>query len=380
MKSQAPAQMHESRQPAAIPMPPARQAGGNADFVDSRPTAVALRRLSDMIDSGPLVQRQRAFVGKLSGTSLHGNAPPLRNPEAFQTSSARNPIAPAPQEDTTIQMARAKVMPPILPADLAILEAAINPIDVEINELTTVDTAEVVNGFIDMADIGRWRGNFTVNIARLRALNTGAATFTKEQISARDNPAVNAIYSVLATLANLRNALNTSLKDYTAYALQKDELAQFNAELSGFKSGKDAEAAPSKSGASSSASTPYESPYKAGIGKYDKDLAGAVVLVDGPYVVVMEHYQLKHNPDIGVLSAGGSFKGKKGSTLAGGWAAHRDTFAPAILAHAKTFIPGMGEQTNLILSKARLADIDAYVSITVDGKDWIINYHGNPPE
>jgi hypothetical protein len=329
-------------------------------FVDNRPAATALRTLSNMIDNSPRVQRQRAFIDNLNGMQMQ--------------------VAPARQGGAAIQLARAKVTPPVLPVDFAILEAAINPIDVEINELTNVDTAEVVNGFIDMTDVIRWRGNFDVNIATLRGLNTGAATFTKDQISARNNPIVNAIYAVVVTLGNLRNALNNSLEEYNGYAQRKSEMEKFKSERTEFESTKGSEAELKKGGASSSASTSYESPYKPNIGKYDNELEGAIVLVDGPYVVVMEHYQLKHNPDIGVLSAGGPFKGKKGSALAGGWAAHRDTYAPAILAHAKTFIPGMGKQTNLILKKARLADIDAYISITVDGKDWVINYHGNPPD
>ena len=127
---------------------------------------------------------------------------------------------------------------------------------------------------------------------------------------------------------------------------------------------------------------PRESPYKSKVKEYDKALGGAIVLVEKNYVVVMEHYQLKHNPDIKVLYTGGSFGGKKGSTLGGGWAAHEKTYAPAITAHVKPLIPGgIDPKTNsLTLKKVRLADIDAYIAITEKDGDWIIAYHGNPPE
>jgi hypothetical protein len=96
--------------------------------------------------------------------------------------------------------------------------------------------------------------------------------------------------------------------------------------------------------------------------------------------VVLEHYQLKHNADIGVLKAGGPFKGKKGSPMKGGWDEHVDTYGPAILAYVKSLIPKMGEQQKLTLAKVRLADIEAYIVITREGEDFIISYHGNPPE
>ena len=125
-----------------------------------------------------------------------------------------------------------------------------------------------------------------------------------------------------------------------------------------------------------------ESPYKSKVKTYDKALEGAIVLVEGNYVVLMEHYQLKHNPDIDVLYAGGAFKGKKGSTLDGGWDKHAKTYAKAVLAHVKPLLPA-GEPPdnfNLTLKKVRLADLDAYIGVTEKDGDWIISYHGNPPE
>jgi hypothetical protein len=126
----------------------------------------------------------------------------------------------------------------------------------------------------------------------------------------------------------------------------------------------------------------YVSPYMDQINKYDSELNGAVVRVEDNFVVIVEHYQLKHNPDLGILHAGGPFKGKKGSSLAGGWEAHTNEYSVQILNAARDIIAGLEEDVALpiILEKQRLDSIDAYISISKDGLDWIINYHGNPPD
>ncbi len=131
---------------------------------------------------------------------------------------------------------------------------------------------------------------------------------------------------------------------------------------------------------SSSSSSHSPVSYSSLINTYSNTLKGAVVLVEENCVVVIEHYQLKHNPDLAILHAGGPWIGKKGSTLKGGWDAHVKNFAPAILAHVKPLIAGMDITKPLVLKKVRLDEIDAYISVVFDGGFYFISYHGNPPD
>lgn len=190
-----------------------------------------------------------------------------------------------------------------------------------------------------------------------------------------------------AKAANLLKNLTSGVEYYAAQSSAPSEpmatltltlsrlinytVSQLNAEID--KATKGDIAAPPKG---------YVSPYAAGIDKYDGALGGAVVRVEKNFVVVVEHYQLKHNPDLGILTAGGAFAGKSGSQLAGGWAAHTNTYSAEVLAAAKLAIAGLTKVPGapITLAKQRLASIDAYVSISRDGLDWVINYHGNPPE
>ncbi|PCJ21803.1 MAG: hypothetical protein COB04_02465 [Gammaproteobacteria bacterium] len=126
----------------------------------------------------------------------------------------------------------------------------------------------------------------------------------------------------------------------------------------------------------------YASPYTGLMDNYSTDLRGAVVRVEENFVVIVEHYQLKHNPDLGLLQAGGPFLGKKGSQLGGGWGAHTNTYSVEVLEAARAIIASLAPDVALPIApkKQRLASIEAYISINKDGEDWIINYHGNPPE
>lgn len=132
----------------------------------------------------------------------------------------------------------------------------------------------------------------------------------------------------------------------------------------------------SSSSSSSSSSPVYDA---SSVKTYSNKLGGAIVLVEGNFVVVMEHYQLKHNPDIAILNAGGPYKGERGSTLEGGWDAHANFYAPAILDHVTPLTSGMNVDKSLILKKVRLDGIDAYISVVFEDGFYFITYHGNPP-
>lgn len=120
------------------------------------------------------------------------------------------------------------------------------------------------------------------------------------------------------------------------------------------------------------------------VGSYYKQFQGAVVLIQGQYVVVLEHYQLKHQSSLGELSGpGGPFKGKKGTQMSGGWNAHVQTYGPAVLEVAQDAIQKLNgnfnDSTTITLRKVRLDVLEGYISITREGNFWIITYHCNPP-
>jgi hypothetical protein len=121
------------------------------------------------------------------------------------------------------------------------------------------------------------------------------------------------------------------------------------------------------------------------VGGYYPAFGGAVVLIQGEYIVVLEHYQLKHQSSLGQLSGkGGPFQGKRGTQMSGGWDAHVDTYAPAVLVIAKAAIQKhtgpVTADTTIILKKVRLDELEGYISITREGNYWIITYHCNPPD
>jgi hypothetical protein len=273
------------------------------------------------------------------------------------------------QNMTVIQMVRSAIAPPGMPIDLAGLAAAIIVVDREIAELRE-EGNEITLGFIDIARINAWREQFDTTMTALGTLNPGAITCTQDEITGQLTPIHRAFRAVIIRLANMRGMLNKSLTDYND---QKKEVADLKAETTGFKSKKPG-----------TPEEPVPSPYRSLVDTFDKKLDGAVVIVEGNFVVVLEHYQLKHNSDLGILQAGGPFKGAKGSQLSGGWDAHKTTYAPQVLAHAKKIIAAhnqvVTEKTTIVPAKARLGDIDAYLTIARDGNDWIINYHGNPPD
>jgi hypothetical protein len=263
-----------------------------------------------------------------------------------------------------VQLARGKIAALPQGLTLAALEAAVVGIDAQIGELGD-EHEEVTLGYVDMAEIRGLRTQYDTHIATLRAQNPGVVSYTWDQIKAKTTPMLQAFFDVVTTVGTLRGTLNKAFE-----SREKDKQSE-------------AAAAEAKAQKERPAVVDQPSPYTAKVGSYDHELNGGIVLVEGHFVVVVEHYQLKHNPDLGILQAGGPFKGKKGSALAGGWDAHRDRFAPQALALARPAIARhtgpVNDQTKITLPKQRTADFEVYVTVTRDGPDWIVNYHGNPP-
>jgi hypothetical protein len=252
---------------------------------------------------------------------------------------------------------------------LAALQAKVVEIDTEIAELQAPHP-EIDLAFIDMTRVNNWRAQLTVRLTTLQNLNPGAANYTQDQIKARDTPLMNAFYDVAVTVSNLAGALNKSLADYRSYKTNQDLITA-------------AEDERKKYDQASTGTGPYVSPYTTAIDKYDSELGGAPILVDDHFVAVVEHYQLKHNANLGILQDGGPFIGKKGSSMPGGWDAHRSTYAPQVLEFAKIAVAKLDrydDSTKINLAKQRTNEIEAYITITRDGEDWLVSYHCNPPK
>lgn len=311
--------------------------------------------------------RQRKLIADVSGSDLLSAFTTIQQKVDQSITQGGNALA--------IQMIRAQLNAPPVPISLAGLEAAAAAIDVEIAQLDAA-APEVVQGFVEMGNVNRWRDDYDVNIAALRGLNPGANTYTVDEIRARADAMTTAVHAVVINLGNIRRALNESLTGYNQLVQQKEMESQASEAFAKFESDKAQPKKPVKK---------IISPYTGKAGTYDGALGGAIVLVSGNHVVVMEHYQLKHNPDIAVLYTGGAWKGKKGTTLDGGWEAHVSTYAPEVLVEAKKLIAAYGGEvkdgTKLPSgNKSRLSSIDAYISVVRSGNDWLIFYHGNPPE
>jgi uncharacterized protein DUF4157 len=289
------------------------------------------------------------------------------------------PARPTPAAGAVAQLVRQNI--PIAGAagaiTLAQLQAVVPLIDQEIAELVPEPGhPEIDLGFIMMNRIRTWRQNLTGQLVTLQNLAPGAAAYTQAQIMARDTPLMLAFHAVLVSASNLRNALNTSLTEYNGYKAKQDVASAAAQER------KSAESKKEKGRLEAAAERDYRSPYADGVDKYDHELKGAPILVDGHFVIVVEHYQLKHNKNLGILQAGGPFIGKKGSSMPGDWATHKSDYAPQILAMARAAVARLNgafdASTNITLEKQRTTNMEAYVSITRDGDDWIVTYHCNP--
>jgi len=125
--------------------------------------------------------------------------------------------------EAAVQMVRMPIAPPANPVTLALLEQAIRDCDTQIQEL---DKQEGEYGFIKLEDIRRWRNHYDQRILGLRGLNPGDTAYSSEDIEAQSTQMLKAFRSVLVSLALLRNALNTSHKDFTAWKYEQETQAE----------------------------------------------------------------------------------------------------------------------------------------------------------
>lgn len=176
--------------------------------------------------------------------------------------------------------------------------------------------------------------------------------------------------SALITISNLRKELNDSWKIFNeSQALmqkEKDQRLSFTSGKQEQKKSSDSQ----KTVLKPDAKTLYH------CGQYLPDIKGAVALIEENVVVIVEHYQLKHNKGMGVLLKGGAYKGSTGSQLDGGWKAHETIFAPAIYQCVKD---NLAELSGKTAKKQRLDQIEAYITVTEEDGIYYVTYHGNPP-
>ncbi|MDZ7589253.1 MAG: hypothetical protein U5L05_00890 [Rubrivivax sp.] len=316
------------------------------------------------LSHSPRLAAQRRWIGDVLGAA-----------SPWQTGTEGGVLRQATGAlDGPVQCVRAVISPLSGAAvTLAGLEQAMAEVLREVGELGSTP-AEVELGFVALDDITRWRGQYDTAIAHLRSLNPGTAAFSFDQIKARDSTLMNAFWPVVIALSNLRGALNKSLKEYDEHLASKQQQAVT------YDPGEFAE----KKKVGKKEVKP-KVPYA--VGEYVPTMGGAVVLIDkeAGYVVALEHYQLKHQA-IGQLLPGGPWKGKKGSTLPGGWAEHVSTHAPAVLVEAKASIKAWldagnvpDDSTTVSTKKIRLDQFEGYLAISHEGGLWIITYHCNPP-
>ena len=251
--------------------------------------------------------------------------------------------------NAVIQRVRGKVEFAAGPISLAALEDLTAQIDTQIAELVPTHP-EVKRQLVPMGYVVQQRAILTTVLGKLRDENPDPAGYTFDQIRTGATAVLKAFKPVMRVINEIAQLLNNSLATFEE---------KFAPEV-----------------------VDQPSPYAAQVGRLIEKLGGAVVLVEGHFVVVVEKYQGKHNPDlVGLL---GPYQGKRGSTLKGGWDAHVNTYAKQVLEHAKVVIAEHEAKANrgkdvINTKKEELGDIDAYITITREGADWIIQYHGNPP-
>jgi hypothetical protein len=314
------------------------------------------------------------------GEQARSNAPATSTPTGAASPTLARSTPPA---DAVAQLARQNI--PLAGAGaitLAAIEAIVPLIDAEILELQP-GHPEIDLGFIEMDRVQAWRTQLNTRLAALRALNPGAAAYSKDQVSARDTALMVAFYDAVVSASNLRGALNKSLGDFTKFTATQNEVKSATEARETKGKEKETKAAQeSERRTAAAAGAAYVSPYAGKVDKYDTELEGAPILVEGHFVIVVEHYQLKHNANLGILQAGGPFKGKKGSSMPGGWSEHRSDYAPQILQMARAAVAKLNGRfdasTVIRLAKERTANMEAYLSITRDREDWVVAYHCNP--
>lgn len=225
--------------------------------------------------------------------------------------------------------------------------------------------AEISQRFIDLDTVAQKRQELDELLAELRDDKSGAETYTLDELKKNAVPAL--VFKTAAVAYRLRKLLNDS---FTNHDEVRRELLAATADQ------------PVRQAKPPGAPVRYESPYAKRLDRYDDKFEGAPVLVEDNFVIVVEHYQLKHSPWLGILQAAGPFIGKSGSKLPGGWEEHRNTYAPLVLAMAREEVAKLnnpGPDVTLKPGKKRVDNLEVYLSITREGNDWIVTYHGNPP-
>lgn len=139
---------------------------------------------------------------------------------------------------TTMQLARQVIKsgdPNAISLDS--LQAHKVAIDTELADPEYQD--EVKNGFVNNARITTWLAQYDKRITKLESMNPGDTTQTFEEVKSSVTELQKAMLPVVATLANLRGALNKSLSEYKSWKDSKDEDAAAKAlldkELAGFE-------------------------------------------------------------------------------------------------------------------------------------------------
>lgn len=231
------------------------------------------------------------------------------------------------------------------------------------------EISEEEGPFVNWVNVGRWQGQYEASKAQIDVVFKADEAVSLVEIKAGQG---NNQYfrSALITINNLRKELNDSWKDFNeSQALMQEA----EAERLSFTSGKQEQ---KKSPDSQKTVLKPDAKALYHCGQYLPDIEGAVALIAENVVVIVEHYQLKHNTGMGVLLKGGAYKGSTGSQLDGGWKAHETIFAPAIYQCVKD---NLSELSGKTAKKQRLDQIEAYISVTEEDGIYYVTYHGNPP-
>lgn len=222
--------------------------------------------------------------------------------------------------------------------------------------------------FIDMRKIARWQSQYAERKAQVDTSFAADEAISVEDITTGQGKN-QYLRSVLITLSNLWKELNDSWKNFSETQAM---IRQSEEERLGFIAAKQ-----ERKSASQSGKTMPEAKELFRIGQYLKEIEGAVAFIEDNVVVIVEHYQLKHNIGMGALAPGGPFKGSSGSQLPGGWDAHLKIYAPAIYQYVRD---RLSELTGKISNKVRLTEIEAYISVSEKDGIYFVSYHGNPPD
>jgi hypothetical protein len=135
-----------------------------------------------------------------------------------------------------IQMVRQKLPPMDKQVTRAGLVAYMTAIDAQIAD---IEAGETELGFITMADINRWHGQYDTRVQDLRQqlLRDGhddAFAMSFDDITRRATPLADNFYLVVISMSNIRRALDDSFRDYRAHVARQEEQAASMGAISSF--------------------------------------------------------------------------------------------------------------------------------------------------